>query len=35
MSRLLNQIGEVSVEYSKLFNQIWQNTYTVVWMIVY
>jgi hypothetical protein len=30
MSRLLNQIGEVSVEYPKLFNQIWQNTYTVV-----
>jgi len=30
MGKLLNQIGEINVEYPKLFNSIWQSTYTVV-----
>ena len=31
MLDLLNKIGEVGVEYPKLFKQIWESTYTVVW----
>lgn len=30
MVRLLNQIGEVTVEYPKLLKSIWESTYTVV-----
>jgi hypothetical protein len=29
MMSLLNKIGEVGVEYPKLFKQIWESTYTV------
>lgn len=29
MIKLLNQIGEVSVEYPKLFKKIWDNTVTL------
>lgn len=29
MGKLLNQIGEIDVEYPKLFNSIWESTHTV------
>lgn len=33
MTKLLNQIGEVHVDYPKLFKSIWDSVYTVVWLM--
>jgi len=32
MQNLLNQIGEVVVDYPKLFKKIWDNTHTMWWI---